>query len=284
MKIIRVFPRKTHATPDDENVRSGKKTRVPCLIDEADEIHISVSFTWDIPYAEWIAKQWKYVAPVKIGGPAFGKQSDDFIPGLYLKQGYIITSRGCPNKCWFCSVPKREGNIRELQIKDGWNILDDNLLACSDNHIKSVFEMLSRQNRPIEFTGGIEAARLKLWHAEEMKKLRIGQIFFAYDTDEDLEPLWEAAHILREVGFTNAGHSLRCFVLCGFKGDTFEKAESRMFETMYSGFTPMAMLWRDKDGKRDPDWMKFQKLWARPAIIYARVKQKAEEMYSNGRK
>lgn len=42
-KIIRVFPTKTNATPDDELVRIRE---VPSLFDEADEVHISVAFTW----------------------------------------------------------------------------------------------------------------------------------------------------------------------------------------------------------------------------------------------
>lgn len=41
-KIIRVFPTKTNATPDDELVRIHE---VPSLFDEADEVHISVAFT-----------------------------------------------------------------------------------------------------------------------------------------------------------------------------------------------------------------------------------------------
>ena len=146
-KIIRVFPRKTNATPDDENVRIAT---TPGFFDEADEVHISVAFTWDLAWAEWAAKQWRQVAPVSIGGPALNEPGGDFIPGMYLKKGYVITSRGCPNRCWFCSVPHREGfALRELPITDGWIVTDDNLLACSDQHILGVFEMLKRQpHRP----------------------------------------------------------------------------------------------------------------------------------------
>ena len=39
----------------------------------------------------------------------------DFVPGRYLAPGYVITSRGCPNRCWFCSVWRREGALREFQ-------------------------------------------------------------------------------------------------------------------------------------------------------------------------
>jgi hypothetical protein len=270
VKIIRVFPRKTKATPTDDLVRIGK---APELFDEADQVHISVAFTWDLPLAEKLAHEWSHVAPVKIGGPATGERGGDFTPGAYLKPGYVITSRGCPNRCWFCSVPKREGGaIRELPITDGHNLLDDNLLACSDDHIRGVFAMLARQKELIEFTGGLEAARLKPWHAAEMKKLRIKQMFFAYDTPDDLEPLQNVGRILQEAGYAvhPRSHSLRCFVLCGFKGDTTAKAETRMEETKTAGFTPMAMLWKDETGKRDPEWGKFQREWARPQIIYAR--------------
>ncbi|MDR2094414.1 MAG: hypothetical protein LBP76_02710, partial [Treponema sp.] len=123
MKIIRVFPRRTNATPDDSLVAIGS----PDLFSEdteADKIHISVTFTWDIPVAEKLYKEWRKIAPVEIGGPALGLPGDEFIPGMYLKKGYVITSRGCPNRCWFCSVWRREGEtIRELPITEGWNIL-----------------------------------------------------------------------------------------------------------------------------------------------------------------
>jgi len=268
-KVFRVFPRKTKATPDDQNVRINC---APGLFDEADEIHISVTFSWDLPCAEKLAWEWSVVAPIKIGGPATGEKSGDFIPGMYLKKGYVITSRGCPNHCWFCSVPKREGNIRELPITEGWNVLDDNLLACSDKHIKAVFAMLAKQKEPVEFTGGLEAARLTPRIAEELKKLRIKQMFFAYDTPDDLPPLIEAGRLLQDAGFAlqPCSHALRCFVLCGFKGDTIAKGETRMEETMQAGFTPMAMLWKDETGKSEPEWRKFQRMWARPAIIYSK--------------
>ena len=90
-RIIRVFPARTHATPDDDLVRINA---IPSLFDEADEVHISVAFTWHLKWAEWAAKQWACVAPVKVGGPALNEPGGDFIPGMYLKKGYVITSRG----------------------------------------------------------------------------------------------------------------------------------------------------------------------------------------------
>lgn len=272
MKIIRVFPRKTKATPVDDDVRINC---VPTLFDEADEVHVSVAFTWDLPCAKWLFDQWTHVAPIRMGGPATGERGDDFVSGMYLKPGYVITSRGCPNHCWFCSVPKREGNIRELPITEGWNVLDDNLLACSPEHIEAVFEMLRNQPMPVEFTGGLEAKRLEPWMASAMAELGIKQMFFAYDTPDDYEPLVRAGKYLVEYGHFKThphSHALRAYVLIGDPKDRIEDAEKRMKDTMLAGFTPMAMLYKDETGKQDKEWRKFQREWARPAIIYARKK------------
>lgn len=265
-RIIRVFPRRTAATPDDELVRIATP---PGLFDEADEVHVSVIFTWDLPAAERLVKDWAPVAPVQIGGPATGEAGGGFTPGMYVKRGYVLTSRGCPNNCWFCSVPKREGPLRELPITEGWDVLDDNLLACSAGHVRRVFEMLKGQknNGRIQFTGGLEAARLKPWHVEALRELRPKQMFFAYDTPDDLEPLREAGRMLLAAGFTTTSHALRAYVLCGWPKDTFEAAGRRMQQTIGAGFMPMAMLYRGKTGKRDTEWMRWQREWARPAII-----------------
>jgi hypothetical protein len=213
MKLIRIFPRRTNATPMDSDVRINT---YPNLFDQADQINISVAFTWDIPIAEKLYDQWKYVTKTEIGGPALGFIGDEFEPGLYLKQGYVITSRGCPNRCWFCSVWKREPEVKELKIKSGYNILDDNLLACSDQHIKNVFKMLQLQNHRIEFTGGFEAKRFKEWHINELLKIRLDQIFFAYDTPDDYEPLINVSKILKSAGLIrNGSHDMRCYILIG---------------------------------------------------------------------
>lgn len=272
MLIARVFPRRTAATPTD----GLAFTDAPPLLTlpEIDEVHISVAFTYDMPRAEWLAEQWEVCGvPVKMGGPAFNQPGGEFIPGMYLKQGYTITSRGCPNHCWFCAVPKREGGLHELPIKDGFNVLDDNLLACSDEHIIAVFDMLSRQPERPMFTGGLEAKIMKPWHVEKLREVKTKRLYMAYDTPDDYEPLVAAGKMLQGVGYDFASRVPCCYVLIGYRGDTFEKAEKRLHETINAGFVPYAMLYRDAEGRVDYEWQKFQRLWARPAIIAARQKE-----------
>jgi hypothetical protein len=269
-KVIRVFPRKTNATPDDVDVRINA---VPSLFDEVDEVHISVTFTYDIPRAEYLAKTWESVSVVRIGGPAFNEPGVDFVPGMYLKRGYVITSRGCPNRCWFCSVPRREGYaIRELPVTDGWIVMDDNLLACSPAQINAVFEMLKRQPHRPQFTGGLEAKLLTAGMAVKLRELNPKTMFFAYDTPDDYEPLVQAGKYLRDAGFKKSNQQARCYVLVGYKNDTFEKAEKRLKQTWDAGFFPFAMLYRNTDGIFEKDWKRFQREWANPVITGYKLK------------
>ncbi|HBU12592.1 MAG TPA: hypothetical protein DEB31_07685 [Clostridiales bacterium] len=270
-KIARVFPRRTAATPDDALAFTSAP---PKELQNVNEIHISVAFSYDIPKAEKLAEAWMRTGlPVRMGGPAFNQPGGDFVPGLYLRHGYVITSRGCPRRCWFCSVPAREGGkLRELPVRDGWNVLDDNLLACSESHIKEVFAMLERQPKRPVFTGGLEAALLRPWHVELLRGVRVARMYFAYDTDDDYEPLVCAGRLLREGGITKASHRAACYVLIGYPGDTMDAADTRLRAAWDAGFVPYAMLYRNKAGEVDTDWRRFQRIWVRPEIVLSRLK------------
>ena len=263
--VLRVFPRRTSATPTDELAFVGNP---PMFWPDADEVRVSVTFTWDRDEGERLADAWTATGlPVRIGGPAYDVPGGEFVPGRYLKPGYTITSRGCPNHCWFCAVPKREGGLRELAIADGWNVVDDNLLACSEDHIRAVFAMLKRQTHPAAFTGGLEAKQLRPWHVDLFVDLKPARMYFAYDTPDDLEPLREARKMLSEAGIRCGSRSVCAYVLIGYPGDTMDAAEVRLRDSWAAGFFPFAMLYRDRCGDMQPDWRRFQRLWTRPEIV-----------------
>ncbi len=268
--IARVFPRMTNATPTDPLSFVGYPGLFP---PEVDAVHVSCAFTWDLPLAEELAAAWEHVAPTQLGGPATDARGDEFEPGMYLKPGYTITSRGCPNKCGFCYVPKREGPLRELSIKPGWNVQDDNLLACSDSHIRAVFAMLRQQPEAAQFAGGLEARRLQPWHVDELLTLRLKQVFFAYDNPAEWEPLLHAAAMLKEAGLLHrSSHAVRCYVLIGYPGDTHEAADARCQQVIGLGIMPMAMLMRGEDGSVAPGWKRLQREWANPSILGAKLR------------
>lgn len=273
MKIARVFPRKTAWSPDDELAFFAEPTLVNLAdiekMEGVDEVHISVTFTYDCERAEELYNAWSALGvPVEVGGPAFDDRMGDFTPGMYIKKGGVFTSRGCTKECWFCSVPRcAHGVIRELPIQDGYNIMDDNILGTSMEHFEAVIEMLKRQPQKAIFSGGLEPTLLTPRHAELLHSIKPSRMWTAYDTKDDLEPLREARKIFRDAGFSDSTHSLGCYVLIGYPDDSFGAAERRMYETMDAGYMPFAMLYRDDLGNVRQDWKAFQREWCRAVIV-----------------
>ncbi len=276
--IIRVFPRRTKWTPNDELAFFDE----PPLFDLPDlPVYVSVTFTWDKKKGEILADQWSSQGyDVTIGGPAYDAPGGDFVVGRYLSKGYVFTSRGCNNKCWFCKTWRREGKIRELPIKEGWRVLDSNLLQCSYNHVRAVFNMLALQPMPVSFLGGLEARLLEDWHVDLISEMTIAQCYFAYDTEDDYEPLVEAGKKIFQV-FAKSSHRICCYVLIGYRGDTMQAAEKRLRQVIELGFMPFAMLYRDDEGRHDPRWIHFQAQWANPYKIYGKKKTEKMELFNS---
>lgn len=266
MNIIRVFPIRTAATPEDPMVFIGPP---PLMTPKAKEVHISCTFTWHRKESEYIARAWAQRGyTVRLGGPAYDATAGDFVPGMYVKTGMTITSRGCIRKCPFCYVPKREGSLRLLEIKPGWDILDNNLLACPRNHIDAVLNMLEGQKHPSRFTGGIDSRLCQSWFASRLGKMRLQILYTAYDTPSEHTHVERAIKMLRDAGLTQ--RQVGCYVLVGYEGDTIEHAKERLEWVFGIGGTPFAMLFRDKTGKRrSKQWGRFARLWIRPAAIFA---------------
>jgi hypothetical protein len=182
----------------------------------------------------------------------------------------------CPRRCWFCGVWKKWPTPNLLPIYEGWNILDDNLLACPREHVEAVFAMLRRQGRRVEFTGGLEALALEDYQVDLLASLSPRpSMFFAYDPGDEFETLVHAARRLLDAGFTRQSHRLRCYCLIGYPKDSFDAAEARLRNLLDIGFTPFAMLWRPDTPTQEkhapgPSWHALRRKWTRPAAIYAR--------------
>jgi hypothetical protein len=133
--------------------------------------------------------------------------------------------------------------------------------------------MLKRQPKRPQFAGGLEAKLLTQEMAARLMELKPESIYFAYDTPDDYDPLVQAGKYLQNAGFKKENHVAKCYVLIGYKGDTFEKAEKRLYQTWEAGFMPFAMLYRDFKGQYDAEWKKFQREWANHYIVGYKLKQ-----------
>ncbi len=276
MSILRVFPERTSMTPDDNYVRIGEPDLLP-LPEDITSIHVSCVFTWRMDRCRQLRKVWKDKTglPVLLGGPAFGDPGDDFVPGVYLKRGVTITSRGCPNRCGWCFVPKREGALRALPIAEGYVVQDNNLLACPREHFESVCEMLGRQRRGARFVGGFEAACLEEWHLGALARLRIAEIWLACDTTAALNAVRYAVSRLTHLPSLRAvkepRRKLRCYVLIGHGAETLADAEKRLEAVWNVGCLPFAQLYCNDKGRvqAGPEWRALARKWSRPAAMFA---------------
>lgn len=263
--MIRVFARKTKWCPTDELAFFGKPPlgKLPKL-----PVFVSCTFTWDIQWSFELYEAWalhwrRSNCRVRLGGPAFNDPGDKFCSGKFLKTGVTITSRGCPKKCPWCLVPMREGSLRELvAVKPGNIISDNNLLACSAEHIKRVFTML-RDQKAVEFTGGLDIDYLKSWHIDLLKKIKLKSMYVACDCDKDIKRLDKAVDLLGDFSCEKK----RCYVLVGANGETVEQAERRCRVVFAKGFLPYAQLYRGlNSGPSRGDWHDFCHYWCQPKL------------------
>lgn len=271
--MIRVFPRKTKWTPSDDLSFVGDP---PLFRPDQQPVRISVTFTWDIPEAERLYRAWSvYYPDVELGGPAFGDMGGEFEPGRFVKEGVTFTSRGCSKDCEWCFASKREGNIRELAIKDGWDVADNNLLACSKAHIESVFEMLRRQPHPIKLSGGLDAEMLQPWHVDLLKTIRLKFAWFACDYPGAIQNIERVADLMSDF----SQEKKRCYVLVGFNGESPAQAEKRLKAVYKLGFLPLAMLYRNDGTHKEfipADWLKVRRTWSLPAAYKAEMRKEAQ--------
>lgn len=272
MKILRVFPRRTSHTPKDDLVFIGDP---PLERPDADEVHVSCTFTWDIEKCLILQRAWnQYYPEVRIGGPAFNVYDTSFRPGMYVKEGITITSRGCNNQCPWCLVPRREGKIKLLSIQEGNILQDNNILQCPKSHTDKVFQMLRKQKQVV-FSGGLDARLLKWDDAEQIRTLSFNQLFLACDTENAIKPLQKAIKLLQL-----PRDKVRCYVLLKFDpNETIDKATSRLIDVWEAGALPFAQLYQppDKLIEYPKEWVRFARIWQRPAATKAYIKALVKE-------
>lgn len=119
--------------------------------------------------------------------------------------GYI--TRGCPNNCRWCVVPKKEGGIRAYrtweklvrQDTDKLVLMDNNILAC-EYGIEQLESMIGSKYR-IDLNQGMDA-RLVTEHVADIlaRLLWIRFIRFSCDQKAQIDPVRRTVDLLMERG------------------------------------------------------------------------------------
>lgn len=126
------------------------------------------------------------------------------------EDAYGFLTRGCPNKCSWCIVPSKEGEITShAEIKEFWNgqrkaILMDNNVLASDHGLKEIEKIISLGIR-VDFNQGLDA-RIIAYNpdiAKLLSKVKWDPILrMACDTYSQMEYVLKATELLRKYGAT----------------------------------------------------------------------------------
>lgn len=150
------------------------------------------------------------------------------------------------------------------------NILqDNNILACNRDHKEKVWSMLRRQKN-VSLRGGLDARLLKDEDIENIRSLKLLDIWTAYDDKENKTAAISAIRRLRAAGIPQK--KIRCYVLNAFAGETRSEAEGRLRDCFEAGALPFAQLYDGYKGEDLKEWKQFCRKWSRPAIYKNLIK------------
>jgi hypothetical protein len=229
---------------------------------QCDKAYLSAIFTTDLPQLCEEANRLKAAGvEVEIGGPAptalpkYVETNCGIKPHVRLDERFehvkgnftmSFTSRGCPNKCPSCIVPKIETESLEYDdfpIPVGNNpiISDNNILATSIEHQQLVVEKL-RGIRNIDINSGFEAALFNEDFYKLYSKLNLKYWRLAFDTIDEDNDFTHAVKILKNHAVSY--HDIIVYVLIGFPGTTFEDSVYRLEKARNLDCSPYPMLYR----------------------------------------
>ena len=133
-------------------------------------------------------------------------------PNIPKDTAYGFLTRGCPNKCRWCVVPKKEGAIRpymdvdEIAIEGRRKLvlMDNNILAAGDYCIQQLQKIIERGYR-VDFNQALDARLVTDEIAQLLAKVKWldnNHIRFGCDTHGQIAECERAMNMINRYGFT----------------------------------------------------------------------------------
>lgn len=188
-------------------------------------------------------------------------------PNIDKNLAYGFLTRGCPNKCKWCIVPKKEGNIKpymdieEIAI-DGRNniVLMDNNILASDYGLTQI-EKIVKLKLKIDFNQAIDARLVTEDIAKLLAKVKwIKRIRFGCDTPSQIEDCEKAISLIDKYGYKGE-YFFYCILMNSFK-ESFERVNH--WRIKGRRFLPFCQPYRDINNPKAiiQQWQKDLASWA----------------------
>ena len=206
-------------------------------------------------------------------------------PNIASDTAYGFLTRGCPNKCRWCVVPRKEGAIRPyMDIDDiaieGRNkivLMDNNILAAGDYAISQIKKIIDRGYR-IDFNQAIDARLVTEEFAELLAKVKWidRRIRFGCDTHAQITECERAISMIQGYGYKG---EFFLYTMIGGKSD-FEESYNRVnywwqcnqqcMKEHLPNIYPYAQPYRDPDNPLHevPMWQKDMATWCNKKQIF----------------
>lgn len=188
------------------------------------------------------------------------------------KEAYGFLTRGCPNKCKWCVVPAKEGDIasymdiEEIAGNRKHVILMDNNVLASDYGIRQIEKIVSTGLR-VDFNQGLDARLVTEDVARLLARVKwIKRIRFGCDTSVQITECERATTLIDKYGYKGE-YFFYCILLNDFK-EAFERVN--YWKKKGRRFLPHCQPYRDLNNPHQiiPQWQKDLAQWADKKWIF----------------
>lgn len=195
-------------------------------------------------------------------------------PNIDKKTAYGFLTRGCPNKCSFCVVPRKEGMIRPYmdieEITQGGrrnkvHLMDNNSLAC-DYGIEQLKKIVDKGYR-VDYNQAIDSRLITPEVAQLLAKVHwLEPIKFGCDSPKQIETCERAMALIDSYCETPRSYMLFTIVM----GDINECYDRISHFRQYPRVRVHAQPMREFDNPRQiiPQWQRDMARWADRKELY----------------
>ena len=238
--------------------------------DHYDKVYMAKVFSFTEDYRQWITN----ADQIEKGGTGYDikKVLDYDLYNVDKNLAYGFLTRGCPNRCKWCVVPAKEGNIAPYmdiaEVSAGRKnvILMDNNVLASEYGLQQIEKIISMGVR-VDFNQGLDARLVTDDMARLLAKVKwIKRIRFGCDTPGQIAECERATALIDKYGYKGE-YFFYCILLNDFK-EAFTRVN--YWRTKGRRFLPYCQPYRDLNNPRQiiPQWQKDLAGWADKKWIF----------------